>query len=116
MTASIHRLSTHLLDTSLGRPGQGIPVTLASIGPGGAVSPCGAGTTDVDGRVASLSPSSLEPGEYRLTFDTAEYFQNAHGTVFYPRIVVHVSLPGSRGHFHIPVLASTFSYSTYLGS
>ncbi|MET3807433.1 5-hydroxyisourate hydrolase [Nakamurella sp. UYEF19] len=110
------KISTHLLDTSLGKPGQGIPVTLESIGTDGAGTACGAGVTDADGRVASLSETSLEPGDYRLTFATAAYFEAAHGTVFYPRIVLYISLPAARDHFHIPVLASTFSYSTYLGS
>ncbi len=76
----------------------------------------GGGVTDADGRVGQLNPEPVEPGEYRLIFDTAGYFTAVHGTVFYPAIALHVLLPASRSHFHIPVLASTFSYSTYLGS
>ena len=112
----IERLSTHVLDTTLGRPAAGIPVSLELIGAGGLGSTVGAGTTDSDGRVAQVNGDPLEPGEYRLVFSTAQYFSSVHGAVFYPRIAVHALLTGAREHFHIPVLASTFSYSTYLGS
>ena len=111
----IERISTHLLDTSVGRPAAGIPVVLEQLA-AGAVSEIGSGVTDPDGRVGQLNSEPLEPGEYRLVFDTAAYFAAVHGSVFYPAIAVHVLLPASRSHFHIPVLASTFSYSTYLGS
>ena len=116
MSAEIVILSTHLLDTSIGKPAAGVPVSLDQIDPDGAGSPVGAGTTDADGRIARLNPEPLGPGEYRLTFVTADYFRTVHGQVFYPRITVDILLPATRNHFHIPVLASTFSYSTYLGS
>jgi 5-hydroxyisourate hydrolase len=110
----IARLSTHVLDTVAGAPATGVPVTLEQIGPDG-TSVAGTGTTDQDGRVALLNAGLLAPGQYRLTFDTGEYFTRRHGTAFYPRIVVEVTL-FDRDHFHVPVLAGTYSYSTYLGS
>jgi 5-hydroxyisourate hydrolase len=55
-------------------------------------------------------------GPYRLVFDTVGYFAGVHHRVFYPRITVDVYLDGTRGHYHVPVLASTYSFSTYLGS
>ena len=116
----IERLSTHVLDTTLGRPAGGIPVTLERSGTGAVddllvQGPLGSGTTDADGRVAQLNDEPLAAGEYRLLFATADYFDGAHGAVFYPRIVVHVQL-GEREHVHIALLTSTFSYATYLGS
>jgi 5-hydroxyisourate hydrolase len=112
----IERISTHVLDTSIGKPAVGVPVVLERLAGDGAFAEIGCGVTDADGRVGQLNPEPVEPGEYRLIFDTAAYFTAVHGTVFYPSITLHVQLPASRSHFHIPVLASTFSYSTYLGS
>jgi 5-hydroxyisourate hydrolase len=112
----IERISTHMLDTSIGKPAAGVPVVLERIGVDGAPRKIGAGVTDVDGRVGQLNEAPVEPGEYRLVFATAEYFTTVHGAVFYPAIAIGVRLSAGRDHFHIPVLASTFSYSTYLGS
>lgn len=112
----IERISTHLLDTSIGKPAAGIPVVLQLLGVDGTFAEIGTGVTDTDGRVGQLNAAPVEAGEYRLVFDTAAYFTAVHGSVFYPSIAVHVLLPALRSHFHIPVLASTFSYSTYLGS
>ncbi len=111
----IGTFSTHVLDTSIGRPASGIPVTLEYLDPDGGVATVGDGITDGDGRVGRLNSAPLAPGEFRLTFRTADYFSAAHGAVFYPRIVVHVVL-ADRDHAHVPVLASTYSFSTYLGS
>ena len=113
---TIERLSTHLLDTTIGKPAAGIPVLLEQVAADGTTTTIGGGTTDADGRVGQLNPEPIPAGEYRLTFTTADYFRSTHGTVFYPRVAVQILLPETRAHFHIPVLASTFSYSTYLGS
>lgn len=113
---SVERLSTHLLDTGLGKPAAGVPVVLERIDADGIGTQVGGGVTDDDGRVPQLNSGVLEPGEYRLIFATAAYFAALHSQVFYPRIAVQVVLPPGRAHFHIPVLASTFSYTTYLGS
>ena len=108
-----------MLDTVLGAPAAGIPVSLELIGDGighaGAAAPVGSGSTDADGRVGRLNADPLHPGSYRLTFSTGQYFAAQHGSIFYPRIVIEVTL-FDRSHFHLPVLAGTYSYSTYLGS
>lgn len=111
----IEQLSTHMLDTVAGVPAAGIPVLLELIGPDSPTTVAGSGRTDADGRVRQLNSAPLAAGQYRLTFDTAHYFTAQHGTSFYPRIVVEVTL-FDRRHFHLPVLAGTYSYSTYLGS
>lgn len=110
----IEKISTHVLDTVIGGPAAGIPVTLDFLGPDG-VTRAGSATTDADGRVGQLNAEPLLPGHYRLTFATAGYLDARHGSVFYPRIVLEVML-FERKHFHVPVLAGTYSYSTYLGS
>jgi hydroxyisourate hydrolase len=115
MSPRIARLSTHVLDTTIGRPAAGIPALLESLDPGGA-SEVGRGTTDDDGRVFQLNTADLAPGRFRLTLDTAGYFERLHGAMFYPAISVSFALSGDREHYHIAVLTSTYSYSTYLGS
>lgn len=112
---TIVRLSTHVLDTTVGRPAGGIPARLETIDPEG-FSEVGRATTDDDGRVFQLNSADLEPGRFRLTLDTADYFEGRHGTMFYPQISVSFALSGDREHYHIAVLTSTYSYSTYLGS
>ncbi|ACV76668.1 hydroxyisourate hydrolase [Nakamurella multipartita] len=112
---TIVRLSTHVLDTTVGRPAGGIPANLESLTPEG-VSEVGRGRTDDDGRVFQLNATGLAPGRYRLTLETEDYFRARHGAVFYPSIAVSFELSGDRDHYHIAVLTSTYSYSTYLGS
>ena len=112
---TIVRLSTHVLDTTIGRPAAGIPALLESLGPGTATE-AGRGETDDDGRVFQLNRADLAPGRFRLTLDTAAYFERRHGAMFYPQISVSFALSGDREHYPIAVLTSTYSYSTYLGS
>jgi 5-hydroxyisourate hydrolase len=116
MTALIDRLSTHVLDTTLGRPAVGIRAVLEHLPPTGAPVDIGHGRTDADGRITQLNLSVMAPGEYRLSLATADYFADHHPTVFYPAIVVQFVLPGDRQHYHIAILTSTYSYTTYLGS
>lgn len=111
----IVRLSTHVLDTTVGRPAAGIPVTLEKVAEEG-VSLISESVTDDDGRVVKVNAQDLTPGRFRLTLDTEAYFGGRHGAVFYPSISVSFDLSGDREHYHIAVLTSTYSYSTYLGS
>ena len=107
-------VSTHVLDTSTGRPGSSIGVRLFRAGePPELVA---SGTTDADGRVARLNDEPFGPGDVTLTLDVEQYVAATHGTVFHPRITVHVRLDGGRSHYHLPVLAAPFSHTTYLGS
>jgi 5-hydroxyisourate hydrolase len=115
MSARIVRLSTHVLDTTAGRPAGGLPAILETVA-GEEISLAGRGVTDDDGRVFRLNGDDLAPGRFRLTLDTADYFAQRHGAVFYPSIGVTFELSGDREHYHIAVLTSTYSYSTYLGS
>jgi len=115
-TPTIERLSTHVLDTTAGRPAAGMPATLEAVGPDGTPTACGSGVTDGDGRIQQINSSPLAPGEYRLILSTAGYFGANHGATFYPSITIQFLLDGGRRHYHIAVLASTYSYATYLGS
>ena len=101
-------LSTHILDTSAGRPAAGVRVVLESVDG----EHLGDGVTDDDGRVAPLGPESIAPGDYRVRFDTGAYL----GTdAFYPEVVVHFRAEGDQ-HYHVPLLLNPFGYSTYRGS
>lgn len=104
-------LSTHVLDTARGRPAAGVAVTLTSV-TGDVV---GDGVTDDDGRVGSLGPPSLTSGDYRLRFDTADYYERTGTTGFYPEVVVAFTITADE-HYHVPLLLTPHGYSTYRGS
>ncbi len=110
-------ISTHVLDTALGRPASGVGVRLERLGRDGEWRVAGSGTTDADGRVADLLPAEAGagPGAYRLTFATGEYFQAAGRTAFYPGVTVEFTVREAT-HHHVPLLLSPFGYSTYRGS
>jgi 5-hydroxyisourate hydrolase len=75
------------------------------------------GTTDTDGRIRDLlSTIALQPGTYRLRFDTGRYFQKRGLAAFYPEVVVTFEADDSSSHYHVPLLLSPFGYSTYRGS
>ena len=90
----VERLSTHVLDVAVGKPAQGVPVVLVRDTDQAVL---GRGTTDADGRVARLNDEPIAPGDVTLTFDVDAYMSGTHGTVFHPRITVHVRLDGRRG-------------------
>src|SRR3954452_23559624 len=99
-------LSTHVLDTSAGRPAEGIPVTLETRS-GEAID---SGVTDADGRIPALG-GELALGVYVLRFGTGGYL---HGG-FYPEVVVVFAIADQR-HHHVPLLLSPYGYATYRGS
>ena len=106
-------LSTHVLDTSRGCPAEGVAVQLLGAA---STEPLGEGVTDADGRLGAIGPERLEPGDYRLRFDTAGYFA-ANGTDgFYPEVVVAFTVAAGVEHVHVPLLLNPFGYSTYRGS
>jgi 5-hydroxyisourate hydrolase len=110
-------LSTHVLDTSLGRPAAGVAVTLERLAANGTPTLAGFGRTDADGRLRDLPPAGhmLVNGDYRLRFDTAAYFAESGQEVFYPSVTVEFRVV-DEGHYHVPLLLSPFGYSTYRGS
>ena len=106
-------ITTHVLDTSRGRPAAGIAVRLER---GGDV--IGSGRTDADGRLRDLLPDGarLEAGVYRLVFDTGAYFRDAGVEAFYPSVSIDFEIHDAGQHYHVPLLLSPFGYSTYRGS
>ncbi len=104
-------LSTHVLDTSLGRPAAGIRVSLESA----SGARLGEGVTDADGRIATFGAERLDAGEYRLRFETGAYFASLGTEHFYPAVTVQFVVAGD-DHFHVPLLLNPYGYSTYRGS
>lgn len=110
-------LSTHVLDTSLGKPAAGITVVLETVdSAGGSREVIGDGITDGDGRVGSIGPERLEAGDYRLRFASGGYFAARGVEGFYPEVVVVFTIADADQHYHVPVLLNPFGYSTYRGS
>jgi 5-hydroxyisourate hydrolase len=103
-------ITTHVLDTARGCPAAGVSIVLESAD-GARV---GTGTTDADGRLKDLG--SVEPGHYRLTFDTGGYFAAGGQDGFYPEVVVNFTVTQDEDHYHVPLLLNPYGYSTYRGS
>lgn len=111
-------ITTHVLDTARGRPASGVPVALEIRTAEQGWRLLGRGATDADGRLRTLLPAGqpLEPGVYRLGFDTAAYFESLGVASFYPEVSVHFTIEDAAQHYHVPLLLSPFGYSTYRGS
>lgn len=110
-------ITTHVLDTARGRPAQGVQVRLERVEDGVAL-PLSRGATDADGRLRDLLPDDvpLEPGTFRLVFDTGRYFAGQGVQSFYPEVAVVFQVRDAGQHHHVPLLLSPFGYSTYRGS
>lgn len=108
------QVTTHVLDAAFGGPAVGVGVTFDRQVDDG-WREIGGGATDGDGRIQALGPDVLEPGVYRLTFATGDYFDATRRPAFYPEVQVTFRLEG-RDHHHVPLLLSPFAYSTYRGS
>jgi 5-hydroxyisourate hydrolase len=98
-------LSTHVLDTARGRPAAGVTIELR--GDGGPVATV---TTDDDGRATF---GHLDAGEYELVFAVGDYFGERQ---FLDRVPVRFRVADPGEHYHVPLLVSPWSYSTYRGS
>ena len=111
-------ITTHVLDTSRGRPAAGVAVTLEQAGAGGDWSLVGRGTTDPDGRARDLLPpaATLAAATYRLTFATGAWFAAQGVVAFYPEVSIVFGVKDPQQHHHVPLLLSPFGYSTYRGS
>src|SRR5262249_10100002 len=115
---SMSTISTHILDTSRGRPASGVSVALEVLNAGEGWSRFAEAETDADGRVTQfgISESQLVPGTYRLIFSVAKYFESLRQESFYPEVVVTFLIGPASEHYHVPLLISPFGYSTYRGS
>jgi 5-hydroxyisourate hydrolase len=110
-------ISTHVLDTSAGRPAAGVAVRLQRRDDDGWLD-LSQTATDADGRVAALLPagSAAAAGTFRLTFEVAPYFAARGQQAFYATIAVEFVVGDASQHHHVPLLVSPFGYTTYRGS
>ena len=110
------QLTTHVLDTALGKPGKDISIRL-QIPVNGVWQTIAQGITNADGRVADLLPAQkkLAYGNYKLVFDTGNYFAAQKIRGFYPEVEIQF-IVFDDAHYHVPLLINPFGYSTYRGS
>jgi 5-hydroxyisourate hydrolase len=110
-------ITTHILDTSLGRPARGVEVVL-EIHTGAGYREIGRGVTDADGRLRTLVPAGepLVAGTYRITFHTGAYFTRENVTGFYPEVAISFLVRDPSQHYHVPLLLNPYGFSTYRGS
>ncbi|MBT2385123.1 hydroxyisourate hydrolase [Streptomyces sp. ISL-11] len=110
-------VSTHILDTSAGRPAEGVAVELSARGTAGRWEPLGDGKTDADGRCTDLPalPDGTTHGRLRFAVEPYLSSRPAGDAVFFPEVTVTFAVaPGE--HHHVPLLLSPYGYSVYRGS
>ena len=121
------KLTTHVLDTARGCPGAGIAIRLFRIDSEADTgtrphTPVAAATTNADGRCEHplLEGSALTTGRYELVFAAGEYFRaqglNLAEPLFVDEVVLRFGIADASAHYHVPLLVSPWSYSTYRGS
>lgn len=110
------QITTHVLDTSKGKPAFGIRISLYA-GANDEWTELGWGTTNTDGRVSNLLENTrvLPRGIYKLRFETKDYFDKDQVTTFYPYVEIIFDVTAQE-HYHVPLLLNPFGYTTYRGS
>ena len=109
-------ITTHVLDTSLGKPAAGVQVELQRIDATATVTLASA-TTDADGRVKQWTGlGKIAAGPLRLVFNTRAYFAASSRESFFPQVTIDFHPAVEEQHYHVPLLLSPFGYSTYRGS
>lgn len=110
-------ISTHVLDTELGRPAAGVHVTLYRLGEDNRPVRLTQALTDADGRVRDLLERPMAPGDYRLEFNLAGETTPGSGEArFFRRLSVDLRIDDVGRSHHVPLLLAPFSMTTYRGS
>ena len=110
------QITTHILDTSIGKPASGITIILY-IGENDEWTEISRGKTNDDGRISDLLVKDLvlQRGIYKLRFETKDYFDKNQVRTFYPYVEIIFDIQANE-HYHVPLLLNPFGYSTYRGS
>ena len=110
------QITTHILDTTKGRPAAGVTIILYNEVKGN-WKEIARGKTNEDGRIKDLLTEGkiLEQGIYKLRFETKDYFEKEVVKTFYPFVEIVFEIQSSE-HYHVPLLLNPFGYSTYRGS
>ncbi|MND88624.1 hydroxyisourate hydrolase [Lelliottia amnigena] len=116
-SAPVGTLSVHILNQQTGLPSPDVTVTLEKQQQNSWTTLASA-KTDPDGRIKSLYPQEqdMQPGVYKVTFKTSEYFRSQKLESFFPEIPVQFTVTRTNEKLHIPLLLSQYGYSTYKGS
>ncbi len=120
--AAMPRLSTHVLDTAAGRPAGGVVLVLSRLSDNRHRTVLLETRTNSDGRTDAplLSGESLQTGLYEIAFHVGDYFRAQGATLSEPAfldvIPIRFGIADPQGHYHVPLLVSPWSYSTYRGS
>lgn len=111
-------ITTHILDTHLGKPASGVKVLLEKQVDSSVWKALATALTNSDGRIEDLLPrgSKADAGIYRLTFETRPYFRQLGITTFYPQVSIVFDLDRPEQHYHVPLLLSGHGFSTYRGT
>lgn len=125
------QITTHILDTTKGRPAQGVAIILYQGITGGILATddykdeetdirwkeISRGITNTDGRIADLLKNDivLQIGIYKMRFETENYFAKDNVITFYPYVEIVFDITTNE-HYHIPLLINPFAYNTYKGS
>lgn len=115
------KLTTHVLDLTSGAPAAGMRIELRALSPSSAAVLAEV-RTDRDGRCPRplLEGAALQPGRYALVFQVAEYFRAAQVQLaepaFLDEVVVQFGIADPQQNYHVPLLVTPWSYSTYRGS
>ena len=110
-------ITTHILDTTTGKPGTGIAVALEHKTHTSGWQVIAQGVSDADGRINDLL-SPKEPfaaGLYRLNFETGPYFLMQNVEYFFPQITINFVVRDPSEHYHVPLLLNSFSFTVYRG-
>ena len=116
------QLTTHVLDTALGKPAGELSVSLMRVDENESITKLKQTKTNSNGRTDEplLSSDDFQPGTYLLTFAVSEYFhrteQNVASPPFFDQITLRFTIAANSGSYHVPLLVSPWSYSTYRGS
>ena len=108
-------ISTHILDTTKGKPARGVTVWLELLD-GATWRRIGEGVTNEDGRVKPLLDTIPKEGTYRIHFEVADYFKQQHVEAFFPSVTIAFAVRAIKEHYHVPLLLNPFGYSSYRGS
>lgn len=114
------RLTTHVLDTALGKPAAGIAIALYRV-TGNSHRKIAETVTNADGRTDGplLEGKALEEGQYELIFSAGDYLRKTgqgEGVLFLDQVPIRFGVADAGQHYHVPLLLSPFGYSTYRGS
>ncbi|MGI9379285.1 MAG: hydroxyisourate hydrolase [Methyloligellaceae bacterium] len=115
------RLTTHVLDTAVGKPAENLKIALFRFENANSVK-VSEYRTNADGRTdrPMLDENDFAPGEYELQFFAGDYFDTLNISLPSPKfldvVVIRFGISDSDSHYHVPLLLSPFGYSTYRGS